>query len=52
MFLCCSIIPVVGNVLGVLPTWKYALDTDVYDTVLSELHQRRHAKAQDAEALN
>ncbi|MDR1464317.1 MAG: MFS transporter [Oscillospiraceae bacterium] len=49
MFFAVSIIPAVGNLLAVIPTWKYALDPAAYQEILAELQARRREAGQAAE---
>ena len=44
LFFLVSIPPAVGYFLSVIPTWKYALDTDEHKRILVELNNRRHEK--------
>jgi Na+/melibiose symporter-like transporter len=50
MFFAVSIIPAIGNVLAVIPTWKYALDRETYEKILVELQERRRTEGKLAEA--
>ena len=51
MFFCVSILPAVGNILAVIPTWKYALTPEKYSEVLETLQLRRResGEIEDAE---
>jgi Na+/melibiose symporter-like transporter len=41
MFFAVSILPAIGNVLAVLPTWNWALDDAEYASILEKLQARR-----------
>ena len=41
MFFAVSILPAIGNILAVLPTWNYALTPEKYSEVLETLQRRR-----------
>jgi len=44
LFFLVSVPVAVGHFLSVIPTWKYALDTDEHKKILEELNQRRHER--------
>ncbi|MDR0884348.1 MAG: MFS transporter [Oscillospiraceae bacterium] len=44
LFFCVSVIPAIGNLLGVIPTWRYALDNEQHQTILKELQERRRTE--------
>jgi Na+/melibiose symporter-like transporter len=41
IFFVVSIIPAIGNVLAIIPTWHYALDTETYSDIKTKLQARR-----------
>lgn len=43
LFFLVSIPPVIGCILSVIPTWKYALDDKEHERILNELNIKRHA---------
>ncbi|MGN0544817.1 MAG: MFS transporter [Acutalibacteraceae bacterium] len=43
LFFVCSIPPVIGCLMAVIPTWKYALSDKEHKRILDELNSRRHA---------
>ncbi|MDR1409285.1 MAG: MFS transporter [Oscillospiraceae bacterium] len=49
LFFCVSIIPAIGNILSLIPTWRYALDTDEYDAMHAKLQARRAAEGEEVE---
>jgi Na+/melibiose symporter-like transporter len=49
LFLLVSILPAIGCLLSVIPTWKYALPDDEHAKILKELNMKRHAARIGAE---
>jgi sugar (glycoside-pentoside-hexuronide) transporter len=50
MFFLVSIPPLIGSLLMVIPTWKYALSDEEHRRILDELNIRRHQARLKAEA--
>ena len=50
MFFCCSIPTMIGMLLSVIPTWKYALSDKEHTRILGELNARRHQQEEAAQA--
>jgi len=44
MFFAVSILPAIANVLAVIPTWNYAMDTEMRAKVVAELQARRRTE--------
>jgi sugar (glycoside-pentoside-hexuronide) transporter len=42
LFFVVTVLPAIGYFLAVIPTWKYALDTEVHKEIIDELNRRRH----------
>ena len=51
MFLLISVPPAIGLILSAIPTWKYALPDKEHSRILSELIEKRKAKAQNQDTL-
>ena len=47
LFFCMSVPPAIGALLSVIPTWKYCLDDDEHNRILTELNKRRREKEAD-----
>lgn len=45
LFLIVSILPALGSILTVIPTWNYCLDSEEYNRIMAVLHARRDALA-------
>ncbi|MDR3216539.1 MAG: glycoside-pentoside-hexuronide (GPH):cation symporter [Clostridiaceae bacterium] len=52
LFVLVSLLPAIGCLLSVIPTWKYALTDDEHDRILKELNIKRHAAENDGLAQN
>ena len=50
LFFLVSIPPLIGSLLMVIPTWKYALSDEEHRRILDELNIRRHQARLKAEA--
>lgn len=50
MFFLVSVPPLIGSLLMVIPTWKYALSDERHKQILAELNEKRHAARMAAEA--
>ena len=47
LFFCMSVPPAIGALLSVIPTWKYCLDDDEHNRILTELNKRRREKEEN-----
>ncbi|MDR1806297.1 MAG: MFS transporter [Clostridium sp.] len=46
LFFCVSVIPAIGNLLSVIPTWRYALNNKEHEEILASLQARRREEGE------
>lgn len=51
LFLIISILPAIGSLLSIIPTWNYCLDDEEHQRILAVLHLRRNADEMGLPAL-